>query len=146
MQIKSAFSENERIPEKFTCDGNNINPEIQISDVPSGTKSLALIVDDPDSPSGVFAHWIVFNMPSNVNKIPQDSIPQNSLQGKNDFGENRYGGPCPHKGEHRYRFKVFALDNVLNLKEGCSVEDIEEGIKGHILDHAILTGKYSRKS
>jgi len=145
MQIKSAFSENERVPEKFTCDGDNINPEIEISDVPNNIKSLALIVDDPDSPSGVFAHWIVFNIPPNTRTISRDSVPSNSVQGRNDFGEIRYGGPCPHKGTHRYRFKVFALDKILGLKEGCSGEDIEDEIKGHILDHAILTGNYSRK-
>jgi hypothetical protein len=145
MKLKCDFEEGERIPCEYTCDGENVNPEIEISDVPSNAKSLVLIVDDIDSPSGTFGHWILFNIPVNIRKISRDSVPVGAIEGKNDFGENMYGGPCPHKGNHTYRFRVYALNEVLKLGKECSHEDIEEELKGKIVDHAIVTGTYSRE-
>ncbi len=144
MEIKSVFGNNERIPKKYTCDGNDANPPLEFIDIPKNAKSLVLIVDDPDSPSGIFTHWILWNIAPNMKGIRENSIPLRAIEGTNDFGNMGYGGPCPHSGEHRYQFKLYALDSVLNLASGSSKRDAENAIKGHIIDRAILTGTYSR--
>src|SRR5206468_9894859 len=110
----SAFQEGASIPSKFTCDGADTSPPLQIADVPSGAKSLALIVDDPDAPSGLFTHWMVWNISPQTNIIGEGSTRQ-GVQGTNDFGKSGYGGPCPPSGMHRYYFKIFALDRELDL-------------------------------
>ena len=135
------FENGKNIPGKFTCDGDDINPTLIIEDIPAGTKSLALIVDDPDAPMGTWVHWVSFNIPV-VSRIDEDSIP--GKQGINDFGRKGYGGPCPPSGTHRYFFKLYALDNVLDLNEGIKKEALEKAMEGHILDKAELIGIYKK--
>lgn len=145
MKITSpAFQNDQLIPAQYTCDGRNVSPPLKISDVHSGTESLALFMDDPDSPTGVWDHWVVFNIPPGVTEIEESSEP-GGTQGKNTFGELGYGGPCPGSGEHRYLFKLYALDAQLDLKEGASKTDIERAMQGHILMQAQLMGRYARQ-
>lgn len=145
MKISSpAFEENSKIPKKYTCDGENINPPLEIKEIPEGTQSLVLIVEDPDAPMGKFLHWLVFNIDPKVNFIEENSLPFGSIQGKNDFGQEGYGGPCPPFGQHRYFFKVFALDKKLNLPSGAKLNEIENAMEGHILDQAELIGVYGK--
>jgi Raf kinase inhibitor-like YbhB/YbcL family protein len=144
MEVRSPEFENgKKIPRKFTCEGDDINPTLIIEDIPVGTKSLALIVDDPDAPMGTWVHWVSFNIPV-VSQIDKDSIP--GKQGINDFGRREYGGPCPPSGTHRYFFKLYALDTVLDLNEGINKKALEDAMKGHILDKAELFGLYKKGS
>lgn len=152
MQLTStAFNEGEPIPAKFTCDGSNVSPPLKWSGVPSGTKSLALIADDPDAPMGTWVHWVVFDLPPTVTDLPEalpktQFIPGNAKQGLNDFKHLGYGGPCPPRGKaHRYFFKLYALDTVLEFKPGASKKDVERALSGHILAEGQLMGTYKRK-
>lgn len=142
MQATStAFDEGEPIPEKYSCDGQNINPGIAVSGFPEGTKALAMIVDDPDAPTGTFTHWLIWNI------NPDDPVEENSkpgTEGKNDFGEVGYGGPCPPSGTHRYYFRIFALDAELNLPPGASRTELEKAKAEHTLDETALMGTYTR--
>lgn len=140
-----AFSHQGKIPSNFTCDGNNVNPQLDFSSVPQNTQGLALIVDDPDAPMGTWTHWVIWNIDPKTTRIAENSVPINALQGKNSFGRLSYGGPCPPSGEHRYFFKLFALDIMLDLREGSTVKDLEATMNGHILNSAELMGVYSRK-
>jgi hypothetical protein len=144
MKIKSIFSDGERIPLKYTCDGEDVNPPLEFTDIPKDTKSLLLIVDDPDSPSKVWSHWVLWNIPSNTNRIKENSIPSGTNEGINDFGKRGYGGPCPHSGTHRYQFKLYALDIKLDLSKESTKTNVENAIRGHIIDKTILTGLYSK--
>lgn len=144
MKIKSVFREGERIPSKYTCDGKEVNPPLEFIDVSENAKSLVLIVDDLDSPSKIFTHWILWNISPNAISIKENSIPQGAREGRNDFGNIGYGGPCPNSGEHRYRFRLFALDAIINDAQGSRKNEIESAIKGHIIDKTILTGTYSK--
>ena len=137
-----AFQHNQTIPSKFTCEGEDLNPALVISDVPAGAKTLALIVDDPDAPMGMWVHWVVYNIPPTLPQISENSIP--GKQGMNDFGRLTFGGPCPPSGEHRYFFKLYALDAALNLKEGVTKKQLEEAMQGHILSKAELVGLYRK--
>nr|CBH39191.1 conserved hypothetical protein, phosphatidylethanolamine-binding protein family [uncultured archaeon] len=137
------FEKGKIIPREFTCEGGDFNPTLIIEDIPAGTKSLALIVDDPDAPMGTWVHWVIFNIPV-VSRIDEDSIL--GKQGINDFGRKEYGGPCPPSGTHRYFFKLYALDNVLDLNEGINKEALEEAMEGHMLDKADLIGLYKKGS
>ncbi len=139
-----AFKNNEMIPAKYTCRGEDINPALEISGVPSNAKSLALIVDDPDAPAGIWVHWVVWNMPP-TQKINEDSVPPGSSQGVTDFGRPGYGGPCPPSGTHRYFFKLYALDSNLNLGPNTKKSDLENAMKGHILAQTQLIGLYTKK-
>ena len=141
----SAFQDGSVIPSKYTCDGEDINPPLEIKDIPEGTKSLVLIVDDPDAPMGTFLHWLVFNINPDVSLIEENSLPEGAVQGRNDFGKENYGGSCPPSGEHRYFFKIYALDSKLELAAGSNLKEVEEAIRGHILDEAQLVGLYQRK-
>jgi len=142
MKISSpAFKHNENIPAKYTCEGEDISPELIIENIPAGAKSLALIVDDPDAPAGVWVHWVVFDMPVN-GRIPENSVP--GKLGITNSSSEGYNGPCPPSGTHRYFFKVYALDTLLNLKEGTSKGQLEKTMEGHILDNAELIGLYKR--
>lgn len=136
------FEHNGSIPRKFTCQGNNVNPALVFEDIPEKTKSLSLIVDDPDAPMGTWVHWVVFNIPV-ISRIEEAGIP--GKQGRNDFGRKNYGGPCPPSGTHRYFFKIYALDKELNLNEGASKEDLETAMQGHILAQAVLIGLYKKQ-
>jgi Raf kinase inhibitor-like YbhB/YbcL family protein len=135
------FTHNELIPARFTCDGKDINPALTIKDIPDGTQSLALIVDDPDAPMGSWVHWVVYDIPL-VSRIEENSVP--GKQGRNDFQRRDYGGPCPPSGTHRYFFKVYALDKTLDLEEGGSKRELEGAMEGHIVDQDELIGLYRR--
>jgi Raf kinase inhibitor-like YbhB/YbcL family protein len=140
-----AFEHNGFIPEKYTCDGENINPSLFIEDVPQKAKSLVLIVDDPDAPLGTFTHWVLFNIPPETFEIKEGEVPANALQGLNDFGNLNYGGPCPPSGVHRYFFNLYALDEVLKLKEGVKRKILESEMEPFIIAQAVLMGRYERK-
>lgn len=143
MEITSpAFKHKEYIPEKYTCEGEDINPELDISGIPDGTASLALIMDDPDAPMGVWVHWVVFDIPV-VSRIKENSVP--GKLGLTNSGRRDYHGPCPPSGTHRYFFKVYALDTKLNLPEGISKGQLEKAMQGHILAKAELIGLYKKK-
>jgi Raf kinase inhibitor-like YbhB/YbcL family protein len=140
----SAFQQGGNIPSKFSCDGANTSPPLQISDVPSGVKSLVLIVDDPDAPSGLFTHWVVWNISPQISTIPEGSAPK-GVHGTNDFGKSGYGGPCPPSGAHRYYFRIFALDRDLDLPSGARRSQLDAAMKGHVVAQGELMGRYSRK-
>jgi Raf kinase inhibitor-like YbhB/YbcL family protein len=142
-----AFTDGSRIPVDFTCDGTELIPELVLSSPPEGTKSLVVIVDDPDAPSGVFTHMIAFNVAPDTRKIPGGgdltNVGEAARFGLNDFQVARYSGPCPPKGEgHRYRFRVVALDTMLKLPEGAPKRQIDEGMDGHILGEGSLMGHF----
>ncbi len=139
-----AFGHHEHIPSKYTCDGVDVNPSLIIENLPTGAKSLALIVDDPDAPSGTWVHWVVWNIAPGIKEIREHSIPPGAVQGMNDFRKLDYGGPCPPSGTHRYFFKLYALDAVLSLKPGSNKAALEGAMKGHILAQAELVGLYKR--
>lgn len=150
LELKSrAFENEEMIPEKFSCDGEDISPELTWSGAPENTKSFALICDDPDAPVGTFVHWVIFNIPADVSKLGEN-VPNHELlengaeQGKNDFGKIGYGGPCPPGGTHRYYFKLYALDQKVNLDPGISKDQLLDEIKDNIIDEAQLMGRYER--
>jgi Raf kinase inhibitor-like YbhB/YbcL family protein len=140
----SAFQESGTIPSKFTCDGSDTSPPLQVTGVPSEAKSLVLIADDPDAPGGLFTHWLVWNIAPQTNSIAEGSVAQ-AVQGTNDFGKSGYGGPCPPSGTHRYSFKVFALDRELDLRPGAKRNQLEAAMKGHVIAQGGLMGRYSRK-
>ena len=140
----SAFQDGATIPSKFTCDGADTSPPLQIADIPSEAKSLALIVDDPDAPGGLFTHWLVWNIPPQTSAVGEGSVPK-GVQGTNDFGKSGYGGPCPPSGAHRYYFKVFALDRELDLPFGAKRGQVDAAIKDHVVAQGELKGRYSRK-
>jgi Raf kinase inhibitor-like YbhB/YbcL family protein len=140
----SAFQQGASIPSKFSCDGANTNPPLQISDVPPEAKSLVLIVDDPDAPSGLFTHWAVWNIPPQTNTIAEGSTPK-GVQGTNDFGRSGYGGPCPPSGTHRYYFRIFALDRELDLPFSAKRSQLDAALKGHAIAQGELMGRYSHK-
>lgn len=144
----SAFKNNGSIPAKYTCDGDNVNPFIEILNAPPETKSIALIMDDPDATGGVtWVHWLLWNMEPKTHYIPEDNVPGNALLGKTSFGKVSYGGPCPPKGSkpHRYMFKVYVLDILLDLDEGATKEELLKMMENHILDEGLLVGLYGRK-
>lgn len=153
MELTSpAFGNNEKIPVKFTCDGENISPTLKISGVPKGAKSLVLIMDDPDIPEDVkknfnievWDHWVVFNILPTVKEIKENQQPE-GIRGINTRQELGYKGPCPHDKEHRYFFKLYALDTILDLEEGSTKKQVENAMQEHILAQAVLIGKYERQ-
>jgi len=146
MKISSpTFEANQTIPSKYTCDGENINPPFQIFDVPAGAKSLVLISDDPDAPMGTWVHWTIWNIPPETKEIGKNSAPIGVVEGMTSFGKKGYGGPCPPSGTHRYFFKLYALDSILDLPISAKAADIEKAMKGHILDKTELIGLYKRQ-
>lgn len=148
----SAFETESSIPEQFSCEGRNISPELSWSRPPAGTKTLALIMHDPDAPiEGGYTHWLVYNIPANTNHLPenvpnQDTLPGGGNQGKNDAGKYGYTGPCPPSGTHRYYFRLYALDRELDAGAGASKAVLEKAIAGHVLAKAELLGRYKRNS
>ena len=141
-----AFSDNSMIPKKFTCDDENISPPFSISEVPEATKSLVLVVDDPDAPSGDWVHWTVWNIkPAAKIEIMEGVVPAGGVQGVTDFGKVGWGGPCPPSGTHHYQFKLYAVDTVLDLSESATKKDIEKAMEEHLLDQTLLVGLYQRK-
>jgi Raf kinase inhibitor-like YbhB/YbcL family protein len=142
----NAFENNALIPSKYTCDGENISPQIKWSKGPEGTKTFVLICDDPDAPSKVWVHWLIFNIPPINHEIPENSaFIKGANYGTTDFGKTTYGGPCPPSGTHHYRFKIYALDSELKLNTGASKEAMEGAMKGHILAQGKLIGLYARR-
>jgi len=140
----SAFQEGGNIPSKFTCDGSDTSPPLQITGIPSEAKSLVLIADDPDAPGGLFTHWLVWNIPPQTNSIAEGSAPK-GVHGTNDFGKSGYKGPCPPTGTHRYSFKVFALDHELDLRGGAKRSQLDAAMKGHVVAQGELVGRYARR-
>jgi Raf kinase inhibitor-like YbhB/YbcL family protein len=140
----SAFHEGGNIPSKFTCDGSDTSPPLQITGIPSEAKSLVLIADDPDAPGGLFTHWLVWNIPPQTNSIAEGSAPK-GVHGTNDFGKSGYKGPCPPTGTHRYSFKVFALDHELDLRGGAKRSQLDAAMKGHVVAQGELVGRCARR-
>jgi Raf kinase inhibitor-like YbhB/YbcL family protein len=152
MQLTStAFAEGGTIPSRYTCDGENVSPSLKWNGVPPGTKSLALIVDDPDAPVGTWVHWVVYDLPATKAELAEglpksQYIPGGAKQGLNDFKHLGYGGPCPPQGKaHRYFFKLFALDRVIELRPGATKKELEAAMEGHKLSEGQLIGTYKRK-
>ena len=150
-EVKStAFSAGGPIPKKYTCDGDDVSPELTWSNVPAGTQSFALITDDPDAPMGTWTHWILWDVPAGATGLPegvdkQETLDDGTRQGKNDFKRNGYGGPCPPPGKpHRYFFRLYALGDTLNVKAGASRSELESAMHGHVLAEATLMGTYGR--
>jgi Raf kinase inhibitor-like YbhB/YbcL family protein len=146
----SAFHDGETLPKQYTADGRNISPPLAWQEPPSGTRSLALICDDPDAPRGTFTHWVVFNVPADSREMSAGvplsaTLPNGAVHGTNDFGKAGYGGPSPPPGKpHRYFFKVYALDQTLDLPSSASKAQLLAAMKGHILGEAQIMGTYGR--
>ena len=149
MKLSSpAFAEGELIPSKYTCDGENVSPPLEWEGVPEQAKSLALITDDPDAPSGVFVHWLLFQIPVSEKGLTEGAGARSSeggIHGKNGFGKVAYGGPCPPSGTHRYYFRLYALDAQLTLQSGASRSELDSAMRRHILTEAELMGRYARE-
>ena len=150
MELTSpAFEESGIIPSRYTCEGANISPPLEISHVAPSVKSLVLIMDDPDVPEHIrqeriWDHWIIFNINPAIRKIPELTGPISGVHGKTTFGHTRYGGPCPPDREHRYFFKLYALDILLSLKEGATKKEIEQAMEGRIIEQTQLMGRYEK--
>ena len=140
----SVFQEGGNIPSKFTCDGSDSSPPLQITGIPSGAKTLVLIADDPDAPGGLFTHWLVWNIAPQTNSIAEGTAPK-GVHGTNDFGKSGYSGPCPPPGTHRYSFKIFALDRELDLRPGAKRSQVDAAMKSHVIAQGELVGRYARK-
>jgi Raf kinase inhibitor-like YbhB/YbcL family protein len=143
--FSSSFKDGEMIPVKFTCDGENISPEIRWEEVPDDAKSLALICDDPDAPSGDFVHWVVFNIPADKDGLEENADMSDIADlGMTDFGRPGYGGPCPPSGSHHYHFKLYALDEILRIEDTIDKYGLLEKMEGHILANGEIVGLYKR--
>lgn len=142
----SAFEDNQTIPTIYTCDGDNINPHLDISEVPLNAKSLVIIVDDPDAPDGTFTHWMVWDIPPQTLEISENSFPEGSVQGINSAGQVGYFPPCPPSGLHHYHFKLFALNRKLDVTQNISREELEREMDGAIIEETETIGTYSRAS
>jgi len=139
----SAFQEGGDIPSKFSRDGGNVNPPLRIEGTPQNAKSLVLIVDDPDAPVGLFTHWLVWNIDPKTTEIPEKSLPKGAVQGTNDYPNLGYGGPQPPSGTHRYYFKIFALDQTLDLPSGAKRQELDKAMNGHIIAQGQSMGRYT---
>ena len=143
LSVKSpVFENNKLIPAKYTCDGDNVNPPLTIEGVPEETKSLVLIVDDPDAPMGTWDHWIVWNIPPTKRQIEENTVP--GTEGMSTYRKHAYGGPCPPSGTHRYFFKIYALDTKLDLNQDSEKKDVEKAMESHVLAEGELVGLYRR--
>lgn len=144
------FANGATIPRQFTCDGADRSPTLQWSDLPGGTRSLALIVEDPDAPRGTFVHWVLYNLPAEPPEITagtprQTELPNGARQGRNDFRRVGYGGPCPPQGStHRYFFRLYALDAPVGLTPGATASELRSAMQGHVIGQAELMGTYGR--
>jgi Raf kinase inhibitor-like YbhB/YbcL family protein len=141
--MSSAFRNGELIPREYTRDAGDKSPPLHIEGVPLMAKSLVLIMDDPDAPRGTFTHWLVFDIDPKRVDIDEDQAPEEARQGKTGWGEDEYGGPKPPSGEHRYLFKLYALDKKLGLPQGSTRQQIEAAMKGHVLATAEFLGRYA---
>jgi Raf kinase inhibitor-like YbhB/YbcL family protein len=151
IQVSStAFQEGGMIPPQYTCDGADVSPPLSWQSIPEGTRSIALIADDPDAPMGTFVHWVLYDLPADVRELQEDvpdakTLPNGAKQGANGFGRIGYGGPCPPSGTHRYFFKVYALDTPTNLPPGQKKAQLLRAMEGHILAQGQIMGKYKRR-
>jgi Raf kinase inhibitor-like YbhB/YbcL family protein len=146
----TAFAEGAPIPSQYTCDGRDVSPPLSWTDVPSGTRALALVCDDPDAPAGVWVHWVVYDLPASASGLPEGVPPRpeiegGGLQGRNDFRKIGWGGPCPPSGTHRYVFTLSALDASTGLAAGVRKAELLAAIEGRVLTRATLTGTYRRR-
>ena len=144
----SAFQQGGNIPSKFTCDGSNTSPALQISDIPAEAKTLVLIVDDPDAPSGTWVHWVQYDIPGATHELPEGGGAKIGITGTNSFGKQGYGGPCPPKGHglHRYYFRLYALKtDKLGLSPGAKREHVDRAMKPHLIAQAEYMGRYERR-
>lgn len=132
------------IPQRYTCEGENICPTLIIADPPVQTRSLVILMHDPDARSGDFAHWLIWNIDPAVEEILEETTPIGATEGTNDFGDLFWGGPCPPSGTHRYEFKLYALDTMLTLPVTSKKDDLKNAIKGHVLEETSLTGLYEK--
>lgn len=144
-----SFKNGETIPQKFTCDDADVSPKLVWSNLPEGTKSVSIICDDPDAPMGTWVHWVIYNIPATISELTEnqprnEKLSNGALQGRNSWGKIGYGGPCPPSGTHRYFFKLYALDTILELKPGATKEELIKSMQGHLLGQTELYGKYSR--
>lgn len=142
--VSTAFEPESPIPTKYTCDGENVSPPLQIRDVPEGATSLALIMDDPDAIGGNFIHWTVWNIDPKSHDLPEGSLTPGATEGRTSFATPGYGGPCPPNNRHRYYFRLYALDTFLRLGQSSSRADLDVAMEGHILAQAELMGIYDR--
>lgn len=144
--FSTQFKQGQSIPKVYTCDGNNTSPPLSWRDIPAGTKSLVLIMEDPDAPAGTWDHWLLYNIPSTTTSLEENlsTLPVGALQGRNSWNNTSYGGPCPPDREHRYFFKLYAVDKMLPNQIGLSKQAIEQVLKGHILASAELMARYQR--
>jgi hypothetical protein len=142
--ISPEFDNEDRIPKKYTCDGDDVSPPLNFNDIPKGTKSLVLIMDDPDSPNGTFTHWLIWNISPDKRGFEEDYLVVEEAEGTNDFGNVGYGGPCPKSGTHRYYFKLYALNATLDLPATTSKSELEVEMDKHVIDEVELVGLYSR--
>lgn len=146
MRLSSpAFNYGNPIPKTYTCDGQNINPPLVTQDVLQDAKSLALIMDDPDAPMGTWVHWVLYNINPSTTEIAENSVPPGAIEANTSFNKPGYGGPCPPDREHRYFFKLYALDTTLMADKIGDKEDLEKAMEGHILETGELIGVYDRK-
>lgn len=154
--ISTAFAEGQPIPRKYTCQGGDVSPQLKWTGAPTNTRSFALIADDPDAPDPkapkmTWVHWVLYDLPATTTELTEDiakapTLPNGAKQGITDFKRTGYGGPCPPPGgAHRYFFKLYALDTVLNLKSGATKPDLLKAMEGHILAQGQLMGTYQRK-
>lgn len=142
--LSREFKNNQELPSRYTCDGENINPPLEILDVPQAAKSLVLIVTDPDVPSGEWTHWVVWNISPATREIKKDSLPENAVEGITSSGKPGYKGPCPEEGTHVYLFKLYAVDTILPPDENLKKKDIRGMIEGHIIEKTLLKGFYAK--
>lgn len=146
----AAFGAGQAIPSRYTCDGDDASPPLQWSEPPPGTRSLALVLEDPDAPRGPWVHWVVHGVRPDVTGLPEacsgtDGLPEGSAEGRNSWGRTRYNGPCPPSGTHRYYFRLTALDAELDVPHGAAREDLRRAMDGHVLAEATLMGTYGRQ-
>lgn len=144
MKITTVFENNGNIPSKYTCDGEDLAPELTVSEVSKEAKELVLIVDDPDAPMGTWVHWVLYNIPADTTKIDAKKLPEETKEGMTDFGRIGWGGPCPPNGSHRYFFKLYAIDKKLDLSQGATKSQVERAIKDHIIEKTEIIGLYKR--
>ena len=144
-----AFEHGHAVPRRFTCDGDDLSPALEWSGTPAGTEALALMLDDPDAPSGRFTHWLVADLPAARTGLDEDEVPNGTaVEGTNDFGRVGYGGPCPprDRGAHHYQFHLYALAQPLKLERGFTRRDFEKALRGHVLATAVLQGTCERRA
>ena len=139
-----SFTEGKPIPARFTADGSDVSPELRIDRPPNPITSFALIVDDPDAPVGTWVHWVVWNLPAATDTIAEGTLPDGAVEGRNSWGRNRYNGPAPPSGTHRYFFKLYALDAILDLPKSTDKAGLERAMEGHVVAEAALMGTYRR--